>query len=971
MRIDGPMRPRFSALAERIAGKRPGAPSRLRCALPGLIGHADLAKAAESGIQGLPGIRHVVASVKSGRVLVLMDPGCDAASVDAVIASLTRRSSRPSLRLRASLAWQRLVGSRERTRDASTDLSTITPLAWHAEDVVRVVQAFDVDPHMGLTAHEASVRQRIHGKNALAGVATRSRAEILRTQLFTVPVALLGTSIVVSALLGDYLEAGAIAIVVVANVAVGYVVEARAAALLDAWAPLRTEWAHVRRGGKSLLVRSSDVVPGDILELGGGRTVPADARIAEAVALTVDESMLTGESFASDKAPSPVASDAPLSDRRSMIYAGTTIAGGEGLAVVVATGARTELGALERSVATASKRKAPLERELNELGTKLAAFSVASAGIVALIGLMRGKSLREIARGAVALGVAAIPEGLPTAGTTALALASRRMFERGIVIRRLSAAETLGAMEFVCADKTGTLTRNRMRVTELYLPHEGALHVAWKDGEIAAIHGADLADIGLCRVREVARIVALNSDVDIDSDGSIGAATGTERALAELAMAAGYPVAGRRRAARRLVERRRTAERPYMVTVHAHPTLGRIALMKGAPHEVLDLCALTASAREAALRHNAAMASRGLRVLALAWSSDESNGAPIEGLRFAGLVGLHDPVRDGVSAALEKLGRAGITTLMLTGDQQATALAVARDLGIPGHRVHSRVTPTAKLDVVEALKKQGHIVGMTGDGVNDGPALEAADVGIAMGERGSDLARALADVVLVRDDLSSIAAAVEEGRRLYDNIRRAVDYLVATNVSEVIVAIAGSLFDRSPLGPIQLLWLNMLTDVAPALALTLEPPDHDIMDRPPRRRGARVLNRNAVLDLGQKAGSMAGASLASYAVGRARADGHTAASMAFVTLATSQILHALGYRASSRGHNPALVWAVGGAAAAQLLASATPTLGRALGIHKLSGPALATAFAIGLAPSVWQHLRVTDEDTIIAHGRPA
>jgi len=503
------------------------------------------------------------------------------------------------------------------------------------------------------------------------------------------------------------------------------------------------------------------------------------------------------------------------------------------------------------------------------------------------------------------------------------------------------------------------LTENRMRVDELWLPGVGAVEVRWsaRGEEVAAAFAAKNGHAPTeQQLTDLARIAALNSDVEVDRRGTIAAGSGTERALAELALGVGYPLARRRRTARRINAELRSPEHPFMVTTHEHPSLGLIELVKGAPEEVLERCRLDASERTELLAGNDAMASRGLRVLALGWRHDHhvGNGDPFD---FAGLVGLRDPVRAGVGQALDRLARAGIGTVMLTGDQRATAEAIGRQLGIPPDRVHSRVTPADKVAVVEELQNQGRVIAMTGDGVNDGPALKAADVGIAMGERGTDVARAVADVVLAHDDLASIASAVEEGRRLYDNIRRAVDYLIATNASEVLVAVLGSLLERPLLEPLQLLWLNILTDVAPALGLALEPADRDIMARPPRDPRVPLLGQADYRRLGSEAGGMALASLAAYGAGRLRTSADRGATMAFATLVAAQLFHVRARVATSTKPNPALAWAVAAAVAAQALALGEPSLRRVLAGGGLGAADLAITLLFGALPTLVRERR--------------
>ncbi|MGK4006122.1 cation-transporting P-type ATPase [Sorangium sp. So ce1036] len=977
----------------------------MRLEVAGLFGDPARAARIERDLAAIPGVLSARASARTGRVLVRL-PECAAEAARAVLRAhavpgappppsarrlaLTvaqgvrgllrgaRRRAAPAGAARDERpARQALAGGRAgrahaaapaRVRGGRAERVEETA---HAAEAPEVARSLDVDPAVGLGAAEAERRLREVGPNVLAGVASRSSLEILAGQIVTVPTALLLGAAGLSLALGDLLDASAVLLVIGANAAIGTYTESRAEELLHAWGDLRVEWARVVRDGREQRLAASEIVPGDVLALRAGEPIAADARVVRARDLAADESTLTGESEPVEKSPAPVDEGAPLAERRSMVYAGTVVASGEGAAVVVATGGRTELGDIQRALSREGERTPPLERELAWIGRRLAAFALASSSAVVAVGLARRRPLRVLARSAVALGVAAIPEGFPAVGTTALALASRRLRGRGIVIRRLAAAETLGAVTVVCADKTGTLTENRMRVAEIFLPGEGVLRVDRAPGGGAgpgrgvALLGEDgrAVEAGAPRVQALARIAALNADVELSDVGKVVQGSGTERALVEFALAAGYPVSARRVSARRLSEERRSAERAFMVTVHDHPELGHIELVKGAPEQVVARCDLPEEARRDALSLNEAMASRGLRVLALAWRRNgrPGNDAP---LVLAGLVGLRDPPRAGVKAALAALSRAGIRTLMLTGDQERTARAIGAELGIPPDAVHSRVTPEAKLDIVRALQRRGEIVAMTGDGVNDGPALKAADVGVAMGgaareRRGTDIARAVADVVLSDDDLPSLTEAVCEGRRLHDNVRRAIAYFVATNASEVLTMLAGAVAGASPLTPLQLLWINLLTDVAPALALALEPAEPGVMRRPPRDPAERLLSPRDHRALAVDAALMSGASLTAYALG-GRA---TAGTRAFTALVTAQLLHLRACRAcagdderaplpSPREDNPHVVRALAATSALQALALGVRPLGRLLGAERLRAGEIALAVAAGALPSL-------------------
>jgi Ca2+-transporting ATPase len=816
---------------------------------------------------------------------------------------------------------------------------------WHAMTVDGVVGELSADPRVGLAAKTAEDRLRQNGANLLPGMRRRTGFDIVAGEVLTLPTAMLGGAIVLSVLSGDILEGAAILLVLGSNIVVGYFTESRAEELLGAWGRLRAECASVVRDGREISIRASDLVIGDLLVLRAGQPVAADARVIEAEDLVLDESTLTGESEPVEKNPNPAANEAAIADRSSIVHTGTVVAGGRGKAIVCATGYATALGALQRALSRTEQRTAPLERQLAELGRTLAIVSLGSSIVVTGLGALYGQAARVLVRNAIALGVAAIPEGFPTVGTTALALASQRLQKNGIIIRRLAAAETLGAVSVICADKTGTLTENRMRIAEVFLPTLELAILDWDDARFSmrTERGSAPPDDA---VHNLARIAALNADVEISVGGEIANASGTERALVEFAIASGYPVRARRKAAKRVGEKRRSPDSPMMLTIHQHPDLGRIELAKGAPEEIVPRCGgLDPGQVDAIMENNGKMAGRGLRVLGFAWRRDST--APLE---FAGLVGLRDPPRPNVRAAIRALGSANIHTLMLTGDQARTAVAIGEALGISPDAVHSRVTPEAKLEIVQDLQRRGAIVAMTGDGVNDGPALKAADVGIAMGERGTDLARAVADVVLAHDDLPSLVEAVAEGRTLYDNVRRAIDYLVATNLSEVALMLVGSVVGIVPLSPLHLLWINILTDVAPALALAMEPPEGDVMQRPPRDPQRPLFGSSDSWRLGARSAQMTGAALASYAVGfhRRAGDPRYASTMAFASLVTAQLLETENYRAEGRSRPGRLGWVLGASLFVQGTSLMSGSVRSVLGNARLAWADLGLAVASGV-----------------------
>lgn len=937
----------------------------VRFEVPGLFRDDRRAKTITENLRHINSVLDVRPNPSTGRVLLHLQSN-DVATIHAIecqLSSLTDPfADRPPSLTRAKRNLGKTLTRyvalwKNRQQRANAGSSPEVPHdepSWHSLSIDQIRAHFRVCPSTGLDDAQVERSRHEFGRNVLAGIQSRSVVDILADQFFTLPCALLFGAAGLSLLLGDVIEAGAIVMVIGSNIAVGYFSESRAEELLHAWKEFRAEWATIVRNGHEVRISAADVVPGDVLIVRAGDALPADARLVEAHDLFVDESMLTGESEPSEKNTLVAPDNAPLAERHAILFAGTVVAAGQGRAIVVATGERTELGAIERALGRAEIRTAPLERQLDDLGKRVAKLAGASSIAVITLGLLHGQPFSALVRSAVALGVAAIPEGFPAVGTTALALASHRLQREGIVIRRLVAAETLGAVSVVCADKTGTLTENRMRVQEIFLPTRGILRVEWNHlpAMQANVTTADGTPVSPSELRDLVRIAALNADITFDETDRISSGSGTERALVEFTMAMGYPARSRRNAAHRIREQRRTPERPFMLTIHDHPELGRIELIKGAPELIVSLAiGLSDNEKQDLLTQNDAMASRGLRVLAFGWRRGQQDNETF-GYSFVGLIGLQDPPRNGVREAMAILSRAGITTRMLTGDQQKTAFAIGRLLGISENHIHSRVTPVEKLEIVQKLQTSGHLVAMTGDGVNDGPALKAADVGIAMGKRGTDIARAVADVVLARDDLPAIITAIAEGRRLHDNVRRAIHYLAATNSSEVMTMVLGAAIGITPLGPLQLLWVNILTDIAPALALAVEPAEADSMCRPPRDPQAPIFSPNDLRQLFGHAALMAAGTLSSYGMGAAFGLGRdNARTMAFLSLVTSQILYTQTCRAHSAQPDPALRWAVAISFGLQAAALGIPGLRRVLDIHPIGVGPIGTSLLIGALPA--------------------
>jgi Ca2+-transporting ATPase len=849
----------------------------------------------------------------------------------------------------------------------------------------------------GLTRADAAERLARVGPNELRVVRPVSAWSILVAQLKSVVVLLLAAACGVALAFGDLVDAAAIGAVLVINTLLGFVTELRARRAMESLRDLETPRALVLRDGKKVEIEARTVVPGDVLELEEGRSVPADARLLSAADLRMNEAPLTGESAPVVKQLDPLPPDTPLADRVNSIYKGTTVAAGTGQAVVVATGMGTELGRIGRLVEAIEDERTPLERRLDTLGRRMVWLALAIGAVVIAIGAVHGQALGRLIETGIALAVASIPEGLPATATIALAVGVRRMAKRHALVRRLPSVETLGSVTRVCTDKTGTLTAGQMTV-----------QVLWVAGREVTISGTGYAPDGTLTEKDRAvsveddpalrlalTIAALanRADVTRTADGWTVRGDATDAALLVAARKAGLE----REAL--LQEQPETgmvpfsSERMLMATFHTARDGSIQALVKGAPGKVVELCTrmlegdgekpLDEAGRTRLLDTNRTLASRGLRVIALASARVASaDASAIAGLSFVGLAGIIDPPAEGVQDTIRSFNEAGIRTVMITGDQQLTAEAIARELGIlqEGQEVmsgkdlaqvaepdraarlervaaFSRVSPEDKLTIITTYQDAGGIVAMLGDGVNDAAALKKADVGVAMGKRGTDVAKEVAAVVLQDDRFPTIAAAVEEGRVIFDNIRKFVFYLFSCNLAEVVVLLgATAAGGQAPLLPVQILWLNLVTDTFPALALALEPAEPDIMRRPPRDPDGAILSASFLKRIAVYAVLIAAATLGAYAwaLSRGDADPRRAMTVAFMTLAFAQLFHLL----NARRKGPALTprhafsnrWAFAAVAlvtALQIVAAHLPPLAAVLGTVPL--PAGDWMIVLGLA----------------------
>jgi Ca2+-transporting ATPase len=736
-------------------------------------------------------------------------------------------------------------------------------------------------------------RRRRHGPNRLHEARARSAWAILADQFRSLLVALLAVAAALSLAFGSGPEAFAIGAVLLLNGAIGFASELRATREVEALRRLGHMRTRVRREGHVRVVDALDLVPGDIVVVEGGDVVTADVRLLEASRLQADESALTGESAPVGKTIAPLPPDTALADRRNMLFKGTSLTRGAGEGVVVGTGMATELGRITQLVEQAKAESTPLEVRLERLGQRLVGLTLIIAAAIVASGIVAGRDWLTVVQTGIALAVATVPEGLPIIATLALARGMHRMARRNALVNRLSAVETLGATGIIFSDKTGTLTENRMTVVELALPH------------------GDGPDLPAPR-RPLLEVAVLCNDAALDGPTGVGDPL-------EIALLAAGREAGIERASllASLPELREVAFDPavkMMATVHRASAACRIAV-KGAPEAVLARCTRVATAagarplddalRASLAKRNEEMAGRGLRVLALA----ERRAAvpevePYEDLTWLGLVGLLDPPREDVREAIAACRSAGIRVVMLTGDQPATARAIARAVGIDEDAVFARITPEQKLALIAEHQQRGHIVAMTGDGVNDAPALKKADIGVAMGLRGTEVARQAADIVLRDDAFATIVAAIAQGRVIFDNIRTFVLYLISCNLSEIgVVAIASLANAPLPLLPLQILFLNLVTDVFPALALGVGEGDPAIMRRLPRDPREQVLERRHWSLVAAHGALITLAVLGALALahGVLGADEPEAVTISFLTLAFAQLWHVFDMRGPRSG----------------------------------------------------------------------
>ncbi|MCB1995537.1 MAG: HAD-IC family P-type ATPase [Burkholderiaceae bacterium] len=837
--------------------------------------------------------------------------------------------------------------------------------AWHAQTIDETLAALSVHPATGLTADEVRRRRGQHGPNALPEAPARPWWRTLAGQFASPLIVILFVAAGLAVMLGHVGDAGVILAVVIVNAVIGTMQEGRAEKSMGALRRLAELHARVRRGGIEQELPARDLVPGDILLLAAGDAVGADARLLEVAQLQTAEAALTGESVPVVKAVAAQPEATGLADRHGMVYAGTQVTAGRAVAVVVSTGGHTEVGQIAGLTTSAQEPPTPLELRIAQFGRWLVGAALVLFAVVMALGLWRGLPLTDVLMVAISQMVSMVPEGLPVAMTIALAVGMQRMAARGAIIRRLSAVETLGSTTVICSDKTGTLTRNQMTAVALWLPAvDGRGREVRIDGigyaPLGALDGVAADDPALVALL---RAAALCNDAELlppDVDRADWTVLGdpTEAALRVLAVKAGLDLTALSAEAPREAELPFDADSKLMATRHRLADAPRRVWLKGAPEAVLrltrahDELAIGRAAQTAA----EAMAQRALRVLAVAEVDDDEldPAAGFDALagraRLLGLVGQIDPPRDEVRAAVAECHAAGMRVVMVTGDHKLTGLAIARQLGIardddmaldgaelerlgeaelrqalPRVAVFARVQPAQKLRIVEALQAGSEVVAMTGDGVNDAPALARADVGVAMGITGTEVAKSAAKIVITDDDFRTIVGAVEQGRVVYANLKKVILYLFATSLDEVAILLLALLGGYPlPLAAVQILWINIVTEGTLTVNLVMEPADGREMQRPPVPRDDRLLDRTM---LGRVALMAATSTLVCFAwfVWRLQADASVDAvrTEVFTMLAMCQWFNVLNCRSATQSvfrqglaRNP---WLLGGLLLSMLL----------------------------------------------------
>lgn len=868
----------------------------------------------------------------------------------------------------------------------------------HSTEYLEVLKHWQVDADTGLSSAEVTRRLAEHGANKLQEKKKKSNIQRFAEQFKDVMIIILliaaGISFVVAWYEGEgFFEPILILLIVVLNAVIGVVQEGKAEKALDALKDLSAPHARVIREGREMIIDAYQLVPGDIISLEAGDYVPADARLIRSASLKAEESALTGESVPSEKdATAEVAVDAPLGDRFNMLYSGCSITYGTATAVVTATGMKTEMGKIADLLHAEGDTQTPLQHKLAILGKYIGFMAIGICAFIFLIGLLYGMEVMEIFMIAVALAVSAIPEGLPAIVTIVLAIGVQRMVRKNAIIRKLPAVETLGSASVICSDKTGTLTQNQMTLVKAFVADNDVLE--------------DVTDQNSDAIKELLKYATLCSDGCIEFDDGQVSHIGdpTETSIVLAAHKNGMPQEELNRLYPRLAELPFDSDRKLMSTINSIDGKN-IVIVKGAFDVIAGRC--INGDLEAGRRYTDELSRQALRVLAVAYKEiDEVPSQPTSeelenGLTFMGLVGMIDPPRPEARDAVAVCREAGIKPVMITGDHVVTASAIAKDLGILVEgddaingtelaamseeelnervrtiSVYARVSPEDKIRIVRAWQRQGAIVSMTGDGVNDAPALKAADIGCAMGITGTDVAKGASDMILTDDNFATIVDAVKEGRGIYDNIKKTVGFLLGTNIGEVLtVFIAMLVWRTSPLLAVHLLWINLVTDSLPAIALGVEPVDKDVMKRKPKPKEESIFAHGFGLRIILLGVMFAILTLTGFMIAwKSTGDIASGRTMAFIVLAVSQIVHSFNMRSdhslfkigvfSNKYLNGAAFVSLG----LMALIVFIPPLTAAFGLTQLSTEMYLLALALALVPIVV--LEIAKASRLVRHQHP-
>ena len=839
-------------------------------------------------------------------------------------------------------------------------------LSWHTREATAILEALGSTLESGLSTSEAAARLAVSGPNEFESDRPPTILKLVANQLADFMIGILILAALISGFLGDIVDTIAILIIVLLNAAVGVFQEYRAQRAVAALREMSAPLARVIRGGSEQEIPTRDLVPGDIILLVAGDVVPADIRLLSVIDLGVDESAMTGESVPVSKDDHIGRTDgATIPEQHNMVWKSTMITRGRATGVAVLTGQATEIGRIATLLRGDTIARTPLQTRMTQFSRRIALAVVAICAMIFFTGLMQGQPTLLMLMTALSLAVAAVPEALPAVITVALGLGARRLGDLKALVRRLPAVESLGSVNYICADKTGTLTENRMQL--------GAIVAGGERYDNLSCVPSDLRE-------RIGWVMALCNDVDTASQPFKG--DPTEIALLQGAMKSGFEKSILEVEMPRIAELPFQSDRQCMVTLH-RATTGGLAFMKGAPERVVEACGLRASSEYLEIANR--LAGDGYRVLALACrETDESvediSAIDIEsGWSFLGFAGLIDPPKDGVSEAIEECRSAGIVPVMITGDHPATAMAIAKKIGLAGDndrlitgmelesmnardlescveeiRVYARLNPEQKIRIVQALQKAGHFVAMTGDGVNDAPALKQATIGIAMGQRGTEVAREAAEIVLLDDSFPTIVEAVHEGRRIFDDIRKFIRYTMTSNSGEIwVLMLAPFLGLPIPLLPLHILWINLVTDGFPGLALSAEPAERDVMQRKPRPTEEGIFTSEMVTHIFWVGLTIGGLTLATqaFALSHEIPQWQT---MVFTVLVFAQLFHSLAIRSERYSllsigvfTNPALIVAVLATVAAQLLVIYVPAFNVIFHTMPLSAMELAACFGIG------------------------